>query len=176
MTRVELKTLVKTHQAEIYRYLRYLGAQHAEAEDLVQDTFLTALTHRDGPTETAMTAQAAWLRGIARNLFLMHCRRQRRSRIEINSDLVEQAEGIWREEFLRDGDGFETLEALRQCVKTLAGKQHEALHQRYRLRRSRSEMAEALAMTENGVKALLRRVRLRLAECIRKRLGMEAAT
>jgi hypothetical protein len=33
MERKELETLVAVHQAEIYRYLRYLGALRAAAED-----------------------------------------------------------------------------------------------------------------------------------------------
>ena len=45
MDRDTLSVLVKTHQAEIYRYVRYLGADASPAADLGQETFL-AYRHR----------------------------------------------------------------------------------------------------------------------------------
>jgi DNA-directed RNA polymerase specialized sigma24 family protein len=36
-------------------------------------------------------------------------------------------------------------------------------------------MAQALSMSEDGIKSLLRRIRTALAECIRRRLAMEKA-
>ena len=37
---LDLERLVREHQAELWRYLRYLGSDAARAEDLVQETFL----------------------------------------------------------------------------------------------------------------------------------------
>ena len=50
MDRDELESWILAHQAEIYRYVRYLGAENsAVAEDLVQDTFLTAFKSESAP-------------------------------------------------------------------------------------------------------------------------------
>ena len=38
MQRTEVEILVRTRQAEVYRYLRYLAADSAAAEDLAQET------------------------------------------------------------------------------------------------------------------------------------------
>ena len=62
MRRGELETLIRAHQAELYRYLRYLGADPASAEDLVQDTFL-ATFQSEADLEAGVPAAAAWLRG-----------------------------------------------------------------------------------------------------------------
>ena len=103
MRRDELTALIRTHQAELYRYLRYLGADRTSAEDLVQETFLAAF-QSDVNLEPGASAAAAWLRGIARNLFLQWCRRNRTSPARVDSETVERAEAAWRSTFLRGGD------------------------------------------------------------------------
>ncbi|MDP6526353.1 MAG: sigma-70 family RNA polymerase sigma factor [Kiritimatiellia bacterium] len=171
MKRHTLETLVRRHQAEIYRYMRYMGASPADAADLVQEAFLAAFRGKTEPDLSDDRGCAAWLRGIARNMFLRHWRRGKRNRVVVNSELVEAAENTWSDWFLRDGDGFETVEALERCLEKLPDKQRSALDMRYRDRESRSEMSELLKMTENGVKSLLRRIRAGLAECIEQRLA-----
>ena len=42
MDRKVLESLVRIHQAKLYRYLRYLDADRQTAEDLLQDVFLAA--------------------------------------------------------------------------------------------------------------------------------------
>ena len=68
-------------------------------------------------------------------------------------------------------DGFETIEALRKCLERLSPSHRGALDLFYRHEKSRAELAAHLAMTEDGVKALLRRIREGLADCIRRRLA-----
>jgi len=175
LDRDALTTLVRAHQAELFRYVRYLGARAPEAEDLVQETFIVAFGARNAPAPQSGRAMAAWLRGVARNLFLQHCRRQKRQATPMAPAVLEQAEHVWATEFLRAGDGFDYVEALRECVRKLTERQREALDLRYAKRTSRADMAGALAMTENGVKSLLRRIRSALADCIQNRLAAEDA-
>jgi RNA polymerase sigma-70 factor, ECF subfamily len=171
MNRDELETLVRTHQAEIYRYVRYLGAfDRALAEDLVQDAFLAAFGSPNPPPLDELRRQSAWLRGIARNLFLAHCRRERNSPVTADSTSLERAEGIWATEFLRDGDGFDYVEALRTCLGTLAEKQRQFLDLRYHQHKSRLEMAQLLKMSQDGIKTALHRIRTSLLDCIQRRL------
>ncbi|MCX7935716.1 MAG: RNA polymerase sigma factor [Planctomycetota bacterium] len=175
MNRGELETLIRMHQAEIYRYLRYLGADETTAEDLTQDTFLALLRRPKSPTPASAEprSQAAWLRGIARNLFLMHCRRARTERRHIEAAALAEAESFWENEFLRGGDGFEVVEALRHCLQKVTQAARQVLDMFYREERSRAEIARACQMSEDGVKSLLRRTRAELAECIQRRLQAE---
>jgi RNA polymerase sigma-70 factor (ECF subfamily) len=175
MDRDELAVLVRGHQAELYRYMRYLGADKAAAEDPVQETFLAAFRSTALPDTANDRATAAWLRGIARNLFLRGWRKSKRRPVRADSALLERAEAVWAAEFLREGDGFDYLEALRKCLETLSESHRHTLDLRYAEKKSRSEMARLLQMTENGVKSLLRRIRAGLADCIRKRLELESA-
>ena len=166
MDQQQLASLVRLHQAQIYRYLRYLGAQNSDAEDLVQDVFVAAYRNEKQPDFENDQAAAAWLRGIARNKFLMFCRSNKRNPIMIDSEYVAQAERVWEEEFLGDGDGFTYLEALRKCLDRLNDKHVDFLRMRYHDSASRASMAEKFNMSEDGIKSKLRRLRNKLAECI----------
>ncbi len=176
MNRADLEVLVRSQQAALYRYVRYLGVtEPAEAEDLVQETFLAACRSPEGPTATDIRGQAAWLRGIARNLFLAHCRRSRRNPVRVDSTALEQAEALWINEFLSGDDGFDYLLALRRCLERLTEKPRQMIEMRYTAGKSRTEMARLLKMTEEGIKSALQRVRALLADCIQRRLAAEEA-
>jgi RNA polymerase sigma-70 factor (ECF subfamily) len=167
--------LIRSHQAELYRYARYLGAEAQTAEDLVQDTFLVAM---DGvmPAETAQPrVAAAWLRGVLRNLFLQDCRRRRTSPVRVDTETVSRAEEVWKAEFLRRDDGFEYAEALQKCLGDLPDRSRAAVRLHYAERRSREEMGRTLGHSEDGVKSMMRRIRAALADCVRRRLAAEGA-
>ena len=67
--------LVRRHQAAVWRYLRFLGCDPAQADDLTQETFLAVL---EKPFEQRCdTATAAYLRTVARNRFLAVMRKER---------------------------------------------------------------------------------------------------
>lgn len=172
MTRDELHDLVRLHQVHLIRYLRFLGAIGPEtAEDLAQETFVAAFRRPERIPADARE-QAAWLRGIARNLFLADCRRRRRAPVALDEAALESAERHWRHAFLRDGDGFEYLEALRECLARLPSDRRRLVELRYAEGQGRQDLAETLGMTENGIKTALRRVRAALADCIESRLGI----
>jgi RNA polymerase sigma-70 factor (ECF subfamily) len=173
--RDSLEALVRTHQAEVYTYIHYLGAPPDVAEDLAQETFLVAFRKAVPPDVVERSKQAAWLRGIARNLFLQYCDRKRTSRVKADSESVERAEAVWQGQFLRDDDGLDYMEALGKCLERLSEDHRRALDLRYTQNKSRTEMASLLNMTEDGIKSLLRRIRASLADCIRKRLQIEVA-
>jgi RNA polymerase sigma-70 factor (ECF subfamily) len=175
MTREALAALTKTHQADLFRYVRYLGAARPDAEDLVQDTLLAAYRGTSPPNPADHRGMAAWLRGIARNLFLRHCRRKRTDRVRADSRILDQAEALWGAEYLHTGDGSDYLDALRRCLEQLPQRDRQALDLRYAANPSRADMAERLGLSEDGVKSLLRRLRQRLGDCVRRRLRRQEA-
>ena len=170
MNRDELVSLVHSHQAPIYRYLRYLGAAREVAQDLTQETFVVAFQKNAQGQLNEISNILAWLRGVSRNLFLAYCRRNRTSPVHMDSGYVERAEALWAEEF-GDSDGSDHLAALRQCLQRLPQRQQEMLRLQYSLRKSRAEIADACRLTEDGVKTAMRRLRAALGECVQRRLG-----
>ncbi|MCK6470966.1 MAG: sigma-70 family RNA polymerase sigma factor [Planctomycetes bacterium] len=174
MSRDELEALVLAHQAELYRYVRYLGAADATAaEDLVQESFLAAFKSENAPAASEPARRAAWLRGIARNLFLQYCRSRRTSPVQVDTQALEAGERFWAEDFLRGSDGFEYIEALRGCMERLEEKPRRALDLFYKQKLSRTDVAAAFQMTENGIKSFLQRVRAALGDCIERRVKTE---
>lgn len=175
MDRETLETLIHTHQAELYRYMCFLGADDSLAEDLIQDVFIAAFRSPHPSATENDIVTAAWLRGIARNLFLMHFRKNRRSRVTADTDKMQQAEEVWTRKFLRDGDGFDYVEALGRCVSKLPERQQALLDMRYKENCSRDEISKRMEMTQEGIKTQLRRIRDVLRNCIEKSIRMGCA-
>jgi RNA polymerase sigma-70 factor (ECF subfamily) len=162
---VDLGDLVHEHQADLWRYVRYLGCDTSEADDLVQETFLAMV--RKPPQLRAPAAMTGYLRTVARNQLLMLRRRQHR---ELDTADLELAENVWAEATDHSGLG-EWLTALHDCLRTaITERSRKAIDLFYRERMGRAEIARQLSMAPDGVKTLLRRARSALRTCIERKL------
>jgi RNA polymerase sigma-70 factor (ECF subfamily) len=160
---VDLAELVRSHQADVWRYLRFLGAGAEEATDLTQEVFLAVVRKPfqiRSPAETA-----AYLRSVARRQLLMLRRRQRR---EITTTALDAAETVWAAAIGTAGSFDTYLDALARCLETLDGRARQAIDLHYRDNASRTDIAAKLDMKPEGVKTLLRRTRHVLRECIER--------
>jgi len=156
--------LVRAHQAALWRWLRVLGARAEEAEDLAQETFVVLL--RTPFVAEADGALRAWLRTTARNLFLSHCRRRRRTPVELDAAAVDAACDACE----RDDDGAGHREALARCLETLPARHHElldgVLHEDLPL----TTLAAQRGLGLEALRSLLRRIKLALRDCVQRRL------
>lgn len=171
MTKQSLAELVEAHQAELFRYLRFIGADYSVAEDLLQDTFLRAFKAKVTPALENEGARRGWLRRIAHNLFIDHCRRSSRSPVSFNTEQAETAEVFWNREFYQHDEGFGCIEALEQCLQGLNERQQQMVQAFYASRQSRDEMANDFGISANGIKIALRRIRQALGSCIARKLS-----
>lgn len=171
MNKETLEELIEAHQAELFRYLRFIGADHATAEDLLQEAFLRAFRAVTTPDLGEERVRRAWLRRIAHNLFVDHCRRHQRSPVSFSDEAVASAEAFWQREFYQHDEGFGCLEALERCLRKLTDSQRDMVQNFYAERRSRDEIAETLGISSDGVKMALRRIRRSLGECIERQLS-----
>jgi len=138
----ELAVLVGEHQAGLWRYLRYLGCEPGEADDLTQETFVVLFQSAEADRSSAQTA--AFLRGVARNRLLMLRRRQGREPSTVEWDL---ADSVWNEASV-DGHLQDYLDALADCLETaLQPRVRRAIDLHYAERASRDEIARQLEMT-----------------------------
>ena len=167
--RNEFARLVDMYSTPIYRLgLRMLGNPQ-DAEDVLQNTFLNALTHLPG--FEGRSSIATWLYRIAANEALMLIRKKKP---EVNLEPAENAEADedlkpiefadWSalpEEELLSGEGKKLLEGT-------IGSLPESLRIVFVLRDieglSIRETAEALDLSETNVKTRLLRARLHLRE------------
>jgi RNA polymerase sigma-70 factor (ECF subfamily) len=162
---LDIARVVREHQAAVWRYVRFLGAEPAEADDLTQETFLALA--RGGFVERDARQTIGYLRVVARNQLLALRRRQSR---EINTVELEAADAVWSAAAGPDGTLTNYLDALRDCITKLEGRAQEAINLHYRDKSSRETIATHLGMQPDGVKTLLRRIRQVLRECIERKV------
>ncbi len=163
----DLAALVRAQQAELWRYLRFLGCDAALAEDLTQETFLSLL--KNPVALENVVSLPSYLRAIARNLFF-----HRAGRVAPAVPLaeIEEADAVWART-VKEKDSGPYLEALRACVDGLDGRSRRALDLQYRERMPMDDAAKALDLSREGLKTLLRRIRDRLKACVDGRLAGE---
>src|SRR5947207_13462566 len=131
----DLAGAADAHRLGIWRYLRFLGCGDAAADDLTQETFLAVA--RGAGNGDAVRDVPAYLRGIARNLFLKWVRRSRREPPLEELDLVDE---VWNQ-FAADDAGDAWIEAIQACVERLNGRGREAIELHYRQEQSREQIA-----------------------------------
>jgi RNA polymerase sigma-70 factor (ECF subfamily) len=159
-----VEELVHRHQDAVRGFLRYLGCPASLVDDLTQDAFLSFLSARFEDRGEAATA--AYLRKIARNLFLKSLRKEGRAP---QLEDLDGAERAWVR-FEGDDGGDSYLDALRLCLDSVEGRAREVIVMRYRSNLRREAIAGRLEISESGVKSILVRTRKRLRECVERRL------
>lgn len=157
----DLPQLIAAHQRPLWRYLRLLGADAHEADDLVQDTFVVFASRS---SEAAPEAPAAFLRGIAKNLLLAARRRARRQ--PPANDWAAAVDQL----VARDEDAFADgqLAAVRDCLQKLPERARQAVQWHHVDGLSRRDTAERLGLGDEGTKSLLQRARELLRDCIER--------
>jgi RNA polymerase sigma-70 factor (ECF subfamily) len=166
---VDAARLIREHQAGIWRYLRVLGCSPELAEDLTQETFLSVLQK---PFEDlGPAATAAYLRQVAKNLFLSV---QRKSGRFVQVDDVEEIDATWARWAGQD-EGEALLAALQECLEGLTDRARTALDLRFREQKSRQEIAAAVELSEDGTKNMMQRAKQQLRECIERKLGVSGS-
>jgi RNA polymerase sigma-70 factor (ECF subfamily) len=157
--------LVADHQDGVWRYLRALGCDANEAEDLTQETFLTVL---ERPFEyLGRSAAAAYLRKVAYHRFVTS---RRRSGREIVVAELEKTDESWTR-WAGNDNGEELLDALKACLQQLPQRARWALEMRFRDRLQRVAIAERLEISEHGARNLMQRAKQKLRACIESKLS-----
>ena len=171
--------LVSKYERRVYtRALRIVGRE-ADAEDVVQETFLSVVEHLGAFREES--AFAGWLLRIAANHALKLLRKRRGlSTVPLREE--GEGEGFerpayiarWREEPERLAERPEVKRLLAEALDELDEKHREVFVLRDVEGLSTEEAAAALGITSGNVKVRLLRARLRLRERLTRVLGDEA--
>ena len=161
---------IALHSDSLYGLALRLVNDEAEAEDVVQETFLNAfkaIRNFDG-----RSSLGTWLFRITYNNALMRLRRRKPDTVEIDQSVYVEGEEIPRQLFdwccLPEED-FMTAEA-QEKIKMGIGQLSEPLRVVFTLRDieglSTVEVAEILELTESAIKVRLHRARLALREIL----------
>lgn len=167
--RAEFARLVHAYSGPIYRLgLRMLGNQ-LDAEDVLQNTFLSALTHL--PEFEGRSSLSTWLYRIAANEALMLIRRKR-PQVDLDESSESSSEVQPRPREFADWSALPEVELLsgeaRDLLDRAIQELPEAMRMVFVLRDveglSIQDTAGALNLSEANVKTRLLRARLRLRE------------
>lgn len=163
MTREEaLIELMQKHQRHIWRYLRALGCDDALADDLTQEVFIKV--YDSGFEDVAFVSSAVYLRTAARNTLYNLRKRQGREQA-----LGEDYEAAWTA-LTPDEDSDERLNLLPRCLEALPERASAAVRLFYREQKDQAAIARQTGASEEAVKALLKRARQELRNCIERKL------
>ena len=158
-TTEEVQLLFVRHENSIRAFVRALQPSLADADDVLQETFLTV--SRKASTFELGTNFVAWACSIARLKVLENFRQKKRSNLLSEAAISALA---------ADAPAAETLtereDALEKCLGKLAPKARDLLWRRYSRRQSSDEMAEAAGMTSIAVRVALSKARATLRDCI----------
>ena len=171
-----LEILAEQYRPMLLSYARALlyGDEH-EAEDVVQEAFLTA--HQRLDSFRRGENFGCWLRGIARNKALESRRVARRRREVMDSRILEgmeevyamldassPGEELWHERLQR---------LLRHCIQRLSQHLKDAVDRVYEDGMDLREAAAALGASSAAVAQRLSRARTLIRDCVREQTGSE---
>ena len=159
---LDLPALVETHATTLFRVANSLLRDPAEAEDVVQDTFLRVLQHQK--SLPAIRDLRPWLIRIAWNLALD---RRRRARPEQADDALLQtliAPSTPADQALHEAQQMRLTLA---AIDRLPAPERQALLLSALQELETAEIAAIMNKSESAIRALLHRARTRL----RERLG-----
>lgn len=171
---------VEQHGDYLFRYAFRRVQSRQAAEDLVQETFLSALQGFAGFKRRS--SERTWLLGILKHKIIDHIRRASKERNLLENQDVEEfiqhqfkpngrwAEGPirWPENPLKDVEQKEFLKAFEICLKELPERMAHAFALRELEGLGIEEIRRALEVTANNLSVILYRARSLLRHCLEK--------
>jgi len=166
----------------LLRFGLYLTGDVELAREMAQDTIRVALSKdwpegMDGGGDVPGRADSGrgggvgkWLRGILHNLLRNRRRKEHRSRLLFDSEMVVAAERRFVEAKADRDEVWQARKlALEDCLERLPADQRELLRERYEMGRSVKNVAELRRLAANALSKRLERVRHMLRECVERR-------
>jgi RNA polymerase sigma-70 factor (ECF subfamily) len=176
------ESLLGRYERRIYSLARRIVGQVQDAEEVVQQTFLSVIEHLKDFREEALFS--TWLTRIATNHALALLRKRARQRaVPLANDRAEDADqGVPHPEYIAQWQETPEQIASRHETRLLLDQALEQLDEKYRLvfllrdveGLSTNKTAETLDISPANVKVRLLRSRLMLRERLTRQFGDEA--
>jgi RNA polymerase sigma-70 factor (ECF subfamily) len=176
------EALATKYERRVYGLARRMLRHREDAEEVVQQTFLSVIEHLDGFRADARFS--TWLLRIAANHALALIRRRAvRATVPLSEDRSGDSDehlphpeyiAVWRETPAEIASQRETRQAIDAALAELDDKYRLVFVLRDVEGLSTAETAETLGITEENVKIRLMRARLMLRERLTRAFGDEA--
>ena len=163
---VLFEELLRSYQAELYRFVFSICPNHSAAEDITQETN-RVLWEKRSDFEIG-TDFRAWIRSVARYQTLNFTKTaKRKSWMHFDSDLVNLlAENFEdNQEFPRQRQTY-----LDQCVGLLREQDQKILELKYKKNEPLSAISRKESRTVGALKQAFMRIRKQLKECIQRKI------
>lgn len=166
MNQEQALRLLARERRMIESFIRAIVADAHLVEDVIQEVYIiVAQKHADFADGTNF---GAWVREIARRTALNQIRKTSRRAAALEPDALDALEA----NFDLAPDAWEAEKrALRTCLEKLPPESARVLDLRYIDEAPLARIAAAVGRSVDGVKAMLRRLREKLADCAEERLG-----
>ncbi len=162
--------LINQYQNLIFSICLKMTGDYFVAEDLTQETFLSAYRHLE---EYVPEAEKAWLCRIAGNKCIDYNRAVARRAIPTSEEEIHNMGLVHKEEPLREILNSEIIEELRCCCNALSPPYREVAIAHFLEGKTAKEIAENTQTGVNTVKTHIRRAREMLKKSYRKELLQE---
>ena len=156
------------HQADVRAFIGSVVRDPHARDDVFQEVALVCW--RDFDRYDASRSFGAWARGVAANKVKQWWERSRRGPVAFSPQTVDAILDAFNR---TESDVSPRLDALRACLEELPQKARRLLTYRYQLSLRPAEIARRLEATRDAVYKALARIRVRLEDCIRRRLALE---
>jgi RNA polymerase sigma-70 factor (ECF subfamily) len=166
-----LRAVVDEQGRRLYRAARGMGHSQSEAEDLVQDVFVTFIESIDRFEGRAQVG--TWLFGI------LHHKSQERRRSIVREELNDPIDQIFESHFDAGGSWIrpptapdrhvsaqEAAHAIQECLSGLSPIQREVFQLRQVEELSAAEVCKISGHTITHIGVLFHRARMKLRECL----------
>jgi len=164
-TRV-FEMLVRQNEAMLITYIRAFVPDAGLADDIFQDTMITAWKKFDQYDQSRPLGP--WLRGIAANLIRNARRKKATDKLVFNEPLqefIEKAVGVFDQQ---PGDQWsDRIAELKTCMEQLPDRARQLIDDRYDNGMNAAQIASKLDVSADSVRKRLQRIRDVLLKCLR---------
>jgi RNA polymerase sigma-70 factor (ECF subfamily) len=155
MDRAAFHALYERYSHDVYRFALYLSGHHAQAEDIVAETFMRAWT---GVERIRPRTVKAYLFSIARNLV-----REERRANDRATEIVDDPSDPFPDPAAQAGDRSELRDVLR-ALQLLPDSDRAVLLMHVQDRMPHDEIARALGLSVAAVRVKVHRARIALGQ------------
>ncbi|WP_291913622.1 sigma-70 family RNA polymerase sigma factor [Chitinophaga sp. CB10] len=165
---------VNRYADDFFRFAMARVSDRIIAQDLVQDTFLSALQSAD--QFRGHSSERNWLLAILKNKIIDHYRKEGKvvslGRLE-EEDAFFDEKGHWRKEaapqpWPAPGEQNEFYRILRACIRKLNGLGQAVINLKYLEEKKSEEICKELSISPSNYWVLMHRARLHLRSCLEK--------
>lgn len=168
---------VENYADALYAYTKARLNDVQQAEDIVQNTFLSAWKARD--TYKGQASEKNWLYAILKNKIIDHFRKQSSSHIDLATGEEEMYfdDGHWKEDAAPKEWGINTEQPvetkefysiLDKCKQKLKDIQQSVFVMKYMEDMNADEICKQLNITSSNYWVLIHRAKLHLRKCLEK--------